>query len=357
MLERDTLFFSQRMALLFGALMGPAAELLPGTAAQAGGVGTAGVLAAAVAMVLAGSLMGRLALQEGGLAQGVAEPFGKWGGRGILLIYMVWFQLQLTLRLRLTAQRLMAGGERDGSAWFFVFALGAVCLWMAHGRLGSLGRSAQLFFLALAITGAVVLVLALTQTQRGNLLPQETLREVGAAAVLIPGINTLGYGLFAGFLIQKGWGRKEMRRWIRWAMTAGLALAVMQMIVIGCYGVRLTSRLPYPFFQLAKSVGVAGAFQRVESIVSAIWVLSDLLLLLGILWCMRRIGAVLCPRAVAEEVVTIAVLLAVVGSLALFGEKIPPRHLERLFLPAGSLILGIAIPALAILIKGVKGRR
>ncbi|MBQ8851155.1 MAG: GerAB/ArcD/ProY family transporter [Oscillibacter sp.] len=356
-MERDTLSFSQLMALLFGALMGPAAELLPGAAAQAGMIGTLAVLGTGVAMAAAGFLLGDLAQCGGGLAQGLAEVFGRWGGRAVLLIYIVWCEVVLTLRLRLSAQRLLGSGERDGAVWFFLLVLGLMALWMGHGHLGALGRAAQLFFVALVLTGGTVLLLALFQVESGNLLSTWSWSVDGAVGILRPSVNALGYGLFAAFLFQPEREHKQRHRWISWVTGACLVLAVAQMIVVGRYGPRLTGQLHSPFFQLAKSVGVEGAFQRVESLVAAVWVFSDFLLLTGILWCMRRIGAVLCPKIPAPTLVTIAALPAMVAALALFGEKASPREMEGNFLPVGSLILALVVPALAILLKGRKRKK
>lgn len=356
-MERDTLSFSQLMALLFGALLGPAAELLPGAAAQAGVTGALAVFGVGLAMAGAGLLLGTLAAPRGGLAQGLAEVFGGFFGKGVLLLYIVWCQVLLTLRLRLSAQRLLGSGERDGAVWFFLLALGLMALWMAHGHLGALGRAAQLFFTVLGVTGGVVLVLALFQVEGGNLLSTWTWSPAGAGELLRPGLIALGYGLFGAFLLQPDGARRLSRPWLGWSAGAGLVLVAAQLVMIGRYGPQLTTRLHSPFFHLAKSVGVEGAFQRVESIVAAVWVFSDLLLLTGILWCMRRIGAVLCPRLPAPVLVTIAALSAMVTALALFGETLSPRGLEGYLLPAGSLILGLAVPGLALLIKGRKRSR
>ena len=308
-------------------------------------------------MAAAGMLLGKLVQQGGGLAQGMADAFGKWSGRIVLFIYMVWCQVLLTLRLRLSAQRLLGSGERDGAVWFFLGILGLVSLWMAHGNLGALGRTAQLLFTALGLTGGVVLVLPLFQVESENLLPSQTWSEIGIREFLRPGITVLGYGLFAAFLFRRENGVWQRRRWIGWMTGACLVLVTVQMIVVGRYGTQLAARVDSSFFQLAKSVGVEGAFQRVESIVAALWVFSDLLLLTGVLWCMRRIAGVLCPKILSETLVTIAVLAAMMAALALFGENISPRTAECILLPAGSVLLGLGIPVLAIFIKGSGQRK
>ena len=199
------------------------------------------------------------------------------------------------------------------------------------------------------------MVLALFQVESGNLLSNWNWSMGGAVELLMPGVSVLGYGLFAAFLFQPERENKNRKHWAGWIAGACLVLSAAQMIIVGRYGPRLTAQLDSPFFQLAKSVGVEGAFQRVESLVVAIWIFSDLLLLTGILWCMRRIGSVLCPKIPAPPLATISVLPAIVVALALFGENVSPREIEQSIVPMGSLILALVVPALAILIKGRKG--
>ena len=50
-----------------------------------------------------------------------------------------------------------------------------------------------------------------------------------------------------------------------------LLLALSQFVILGSLGATLAGRLDSPFFTLAKSVGVEGAFQRVESVITALW--------------------------------------------------------------------------------------
>lgn len=342
------LSFSQLMALLFGALFSPAAELLPGGAAQAGGMGALGILGGAAVMALAGLLAGALLRPGVGLERSLVEVFGRTLGRGILLLYIIWFQMLFTLRLRLCAQRLLGGGVRDGAVWFFLLVLGGMALWMARGHLDALGRTAQLLFTALWVTAGAVLLLSLAQVRSGNLLPDGS---AGISQLLCPGGCALGYGLFAIFLYQKEEKTERRLHWLGWMAGGALALLMGQLVIVGRFGPALTLRLEQPFFQLAKSVGIEGAFQRVESLVTAIWVFSDLLLLAGLLWGMRRIWAVLCPKWPSAALAAISVLIAEVIALAVFGGEDSPGKIQEELVPLGSAVLALVIPGLAIFIK------
>ena len=350
-MERDTLSFPQIMVLLFAALMGPAAELLPGAAAQAGIAGALGVTVAVVLMAVAGLLV-RLPAQDGGLAAGLVRTFGTWGGKAVLTIYIVWFELLLALRLHRSAQRLSQCGEQDGAGWFFVLVLAGLSLWMAYGHLGALGRTAQLFFVALCIAGGAVLILSLFQIETGSLLTDWAWSLEGTTEILLPGFQVLGYGVFAAFLWQST-GENRIKSWMFSLSMVWLVLVVVQMVIIGRFGPQLTMELNNTFFQLAEGIGVKGAFQRVESLVAAVWIFSDLLLLGGILWGIRRISVELCPGIPMQGVIVSATCLAIVGGIAVFGVRIPAEKVEHYLIPAGNLILGVGVPGIA----GLVGRR
>lgn len=355
-MERDTLSFSQLMALIFGALIGPITELLPGAAVRGGVLGAVCSAAAVGMMACAGIWMGKVAQSEGDLAYGLERIFGGLAGKGILLIYMVWFQFLFTLRIRLSAQRLLSGGSRDGAIWFFLIVLGGMSLWMSHGTLGGLGRTAQLFFLVLTLITGSVLLLSLRQIERENWLTVWEYSPEDLMSLIWPGLQAMGYGLFAGFLWEPPAHKRVLRTWLCWCAGTAAVLVGMQLMIMGCFGISLTESMQTPFFHLAKSAGIKGAFQRMESLVTAVWVFSDLLLLTGLLWCIRRIGDVLNPRIPSKIEVTVTVLGGMAIALAAFGGKVSAVRMAQSIAAAGNLFLGVGIPLTAALILKVKNR-
>lgn len=353
-MERDTMSFSQLMALIFGALIGPATELLPGAAVRGGVLGAVCSAAAVGLMACAGIWIGRLAQSGSDLAHGLERIFGGLAGKGILLIYMVWFQFLFTLRIRLSAQRLLGGGSRDGAIWFFLVVLGGMSLWMAHGTLGGLGRTAQLFFLVLTMIAGSVLLLSLGQMEQGNWLTVWEYSPEGVASLVWPGMQAMGYGVFAGFLWEPPVHKCVLRTWLCWCTGVAAVLIGIQLVIMGCFGIRLAESMQNPFFHLAKSAGIKGAFQRMESLVTAVWVFSDLLLLTGLLWCVRRIGDVLNPRIPSKVMVTVTALGGMTIALAAFWGKVSAIRMAQTAAAAGNLFLGAGIPLTAALILKVK---
>ena len=65
---------------------------------------------------------------------------------------------------------------------------------------------------------------------------------------------------------------------------------------MGRLGAGLTGQIDRPFFQMVSGLGFEGAFQRLEELASALWVLGDVALLGFLLLCMRRLLAALAGR-------------------------------------------------------------
>ena len=173
-MKQDRISTRQLGALLWAGLMAPAAELLPAvTLPLAGRAAWLSALAALPVVLLIGWTLTKLDLSRDGLAGAVCRGMGPWAGKGVLLLYMIWGELLLALRLRLCAQRLLTAGERDGSLWFFLPAAAALVLWMARGKLSAFARAGQLFFLVLAVTGGAILLLSLPQVRAVRLICPE----------------------------------------------------------------------------------------------------------------------------------------------------------------------------------------
>lgn len=351
-MKQEKVSFRQLMALLWAGLLGPAAEWLPSMATErAGPAGWLVPLLALPVLLAAGWLAGSLSRGAGGLSQGLMDSFGPGAGRAVLTIYIIWMELLLALRLRLSAQRMMAAGERDGALWFFLPVLVLMALWISWGKAGRLARTGELFFLLLAAAAAAVVGLALFQVKGENLLPLWTEPAAQTLYAALPVSGVLGYGLYAAFLYTPEEGGREGGRWVRWCAGGCLALCGTQLVILGVFGPALTAELESPFFQMAKSVGVEGAFQRVESLVAAVWSFSDLILLAGLLQGMKRIVGVLLPKASPHAAAVMLLASAGVVGLAAFPNSAIPEALGRGAVLWGNLLLALALPLLAVVVK------
>lgn len=325
MKKQGTLSPIQLRLLVWAGLMAPIADDLPALLLE--GAGTDAWLS-----VLFGGL---LALGLGKLM--TTSPLPRLGdhfpGKVFLLIYMVWMELLLAQRLGLSVRRLLSTGSRDGSGPFFLLVAVLLLLRLNSGTLPAFARAGQVFFAALAVTAAAVLALSLPTAS------VERLRPVALPPVspTLIAAGVLSWGLLpAAFLPVEG--EKQKGR-LAVGFTACLVLTGAQVVILANLGAGLGAKVGPAFFALAKGAGLEGAFQRIESVVSALWLFADLTMGGLLVFAQRRTIGMVVGERWEQRGGTILIIAAAL--LALGGLYID--RIEGNWVPIGNLILTVIL--------------
>lgn len=310
------------------------------------------------ALLLLSWMLYALVRPGGGLAGAFQRAFGHLLGKGVTMIYMLWALFLLCLEGRLYAGRMISAGYQRAAPGIFLLVLLGLVLWMGRRKLAAFARAAEICYLVLALTLGLVLLFSILDLTPEHVLPVWFSDLPGAAAASLVPVGVLSVGLFAAFLAGKITRRgDDGRRGVRWLAAGCAALSLLQFGVLAQLGPGLCARMDAPFFEVARGVGVAGAFQRVESIVVALWVLSDFVLLGLLVFALREMaGSLLGERGEKWAPVTAAVL-AFLGGVCLFPDDFAARAAAETIAPLGNLILAYPIPAAAVLCLWTKKRR
>ena len=122
----------------------------------------------------------------------------------------------------------------------------------------------------------------------------------------------------------------------------------------GNFGPTLTARADTPFFLMVKGIGIEGTFQRVESLIIALWVFSDLALLaLLASACSAAAGTLFAIRDGGRAALPL-VLLALAGALWLFPNAFVLKEIMDRGALAGNLAAGFVLPVLLLLVKKLR---
>lgn len=336
----------QLTAAAWAAVLAPAVGMLPGATARIAGEGAwLAPLVALPAVLLLGYVLGRLARQ--GLTQAFLRLLGPVAGRVLTIIYMVWALVLACARLRLSGQRLLFTAQREAEPWFFLGLLAAVACWLAWGEAGAFVRSAAIFSRILTLALAAVLGLTVFRVRAEHLWPLWTGDILPVLRAGAPALGVLCYGTYAAFLWEGG---ADEVGWKRRAAGGCDILTLLGLSVLGNMGAELTGALEDPFITLSKHVGVEGAFQRVESLVSSLWLLGDLALIGLLLWACRRMTAVVAPQWRETWVVLTGAAAVLLGAGLLFRDALLAQQFEYGLAPWGNLVLGAAVPAALFLL-------
>lgn len=359
LISEDKISMRQLLVLLFVALLSPAIRVLPAeTAAVAGEAGWLSSMAAILPALLLCwvflSLLGRM--PDGmGLAQAIERVLGKVLGKALLLIYLLWGLVLLSVNTRLFGQRFLSTGYRNSSLGLFIVGLLAVVLWLAWGKLAAFARAGEVFYLILTLTLGAVLLFALFNIEKENVFPiwiEDTAPVLWSG---VPVLGVLGYAVFGAFL---GEHIKPMEgdrgRAIKWTAAFCLVLTALQFINLGNFGPALIARMEQPFFMMVKAIGVQGAFQRVESVVIALWALSDVVFIGLLTFACCGVSKQLFALKEGKHAAPVVVALALCGSLFLFRDAFQVDRFAQSVVMGGNLMFGFAIPLVLLVVATLR---
>ena len=358
-MEGDRISARQLYGMLFTGLLSPVVRALPVlTAAVADkSAWLTGVLAFPP-LLGAGWAVFTLSREGKGLAGGFQQAFGRAPGKAVTIIYMVWALFLLCLDGRLYAGRMVTAGYRGASPAVFLLVLLAVAVWMAGKKLCAFARASEICFLVLALILAVVVGFSLLDARPRRVLPVWTQDLPAAAAATLVPVGVLSGGVLGGFLAgQVSPGTDDARRGRRWLLGTCGVITLLQLGAVAQLGARLCARVEVPFFEMARGVGMDGAFQRIESVVVAFWMLSDFVWMGTLLFAIKAMALALAGPVWGKRAPWIGALLAFLGAVFLFPDDFAARDLDAWLVPAGQLLLAFLLPLAALLSRAIRKKK
>lgn len=332
-MKEAKLTMGQLLAAVYLSLTALSAEALPG---KLGGGGLAWV-APLVLLVFLLPLAGFLVRRE---RTGFLERLGRGPGRVLAALFLLWGIFLLGVNAARSAQRLAAGGGEGALLVLLILAMG---VWMAWGKVAAFGRSCELFMMAFGLGLGLVILFALFRIRpdyvllatHGELaaLPGGLLATTGIAAV----------GIFALFLGEDVTPREQDRGKVpRWTAALLITQALLLLLTLGRLGPALSALVERPFFQMVAGIGLAGAFQRLEALISALWLLGDLALVgLLLLACRRLLGLTVGKRE-RGWFALVPALAALFLAWGFLGRDGATDLLLTTAVPIGGLVVGLA---------------
>ena len=349
-MERDVLSVRQMMVLLLVALLAPATELLPTVAAR--GVGRGGWLIMLGALpVLLLALWGCSKVFCG---DGICAEVGKPMGYTIIIIYMVWIVFALAVVLRLSVARMEVIYSKVPPVLFAVL-LAAVAIWMGTGKTSALARAAEIFYLALTVVLAGILVLAVFKVEWKNLYPVEwTALPVGSATAAGICLNIVPAAILGALVPKK---TRSVRSAYGWIIAFCVAITFVLVAVLGSVGAGLSAEIDIPYLITVQGLGVKGAFQRTEALVAAMWLLSDVVFAGVLLRAGQAYVTELKSKKWGRWSVPVVAVAALVAGWLLFSEESDARMFCCDVLSVAGIVLGLIVPFLLLLVSYIRKRK
>lgn len=286
---KNTITRYQLLCLGFLALLSPIIRLLPQQVVAIAGAHAwlSGLLALLPTLLLLALVLRflRSAQPSEGFGELFIRVLGRPLGISAIVLFTLWLLFYTAFALRSAADRYIACAYYNTSPAVFVVIMLLLALVPALGRFRALGRTAESLFPLLALVLIIVFAFSF-----GDVDPLMLYSPVAAyLPSLLEGVplvaNVFSLAVYIGFLEgrieNKASRKKTVMIWLG-LMTA--AVVLLCVLIVGCFGPELTARLNYPFFVMVRNISLFSFLERLDSVVLALWVISDFVLVSAMLF-------------------------------------------------------------------------
>ena len=256
------------------------------------------------------------------------------GGGALAVLYGVWAVVLMACVLRRAAERIAyTGGNQTQLGWILLL-LALPLVWIGWGKAAAFFRLVEVLWLAMAVILAALLILMIPKVHWPYLLSDAGDWKQSFAGM----VEVLSVGLFVlPYLYKIEAGEGDRRRGLTWLAVLGITGVVLTGLTVGVLSPALAGELRDPFLT---AVGVLGGTARLEGLVSALWLLPDLVLagLLAQSWGCRPRPVIASALAFGialtgmDRVLSTGVIGGVTSALMIFTLLIPSTG-EKIVVP------------------------
>ena len=329
------------MALAVIGLFSPAIRVPRMAAAFAGRAAWLSPVAAAPVLVIYAAFCAafiRRRREGEGLSGLFERSLGRLPGRTLIALCGLWLTFYAGFTLRVSGERLISAIYGTGGAWFFMAVEIAAAALIAGDGMTRAVRAAQVFSGVLIAALAVLCLCALTDIDPKNLWPVSRLDAGGIALGAAPFADVIG--LSGYYMLLQGRVRKESDGAACMLRRLGGLLAALgagTAVTVGMLSPRVTAALRYPFFTMIRDISIFGVVERIEAVVVALWVASDMMFFAALLMMCAECAAAISPRAAKKTAVLFAAAAAFAVGLFAFRDAFVLTELSRRVVPAVNL--------------------
>lgn len=205
--------------------------------------------------------------------------FGSRWGKLCCGLSAAWAVMLMVVNLRFYAERYVSAVYPETGMLLFYLVMSLFQIWIVKDSFEKLLRAGKFFFWVVLITLAVVIIFTAGKIKLYNIWPvtDSNWKDAGLGALRLS--TAVGMVIPAGFLLGKVDWKGKRKELVWWMLALTMIMIVVSVNVLGVFGPELTRRLQIPFFTLAKEVSITGAAERLESIITAMWMITDTALL------------------------------------------------------------------------------
>jgi len=274
-MENNKISHTQLMMLTFVSVLSPAIRILPTLEAKyAGGAVTLSLAIGGVLSILYINSLWKLKNAGESIIETIEKGLGKPVSRIICGVLPVWLVFYTGFVLRGAGERIVSSVFRRGRLWSILIPMLIVSAYSAKEGASVVARCGSCVFTVIIPALGVILPMSVGEIDIEYILPVADVKAQGVAMGAFAVFDVMTVFFYGSILRNKV--REEMPgRTKRWAIGTLITIAAISIVTVGGISPEAAEKTDHPFFVMIRNISITGVIERMDSVVIALWVLSD----------------------------------------------------------------------------------
>ncbi len=285
------------------------------------------------------------------LADVFTLSLGKIAGKTVISFYLFWSVILYFLYIRYYVERLMSSLFPNSDMRFFIITIMIVVYLAARGKIEAFARFSELSFLVFTVVLTIFFILLIPNVKMSNLFPLTYHDIIPAAKATYPVLGIWGYITLVFFLGENIMDKDRINKIYKKSV---LFIAVMAsltvLFVVGSLGYKVVQRMSLPFFNATKLITVMETLDRLESVLLAIWVVADFIVITLFVIIIMHIMKSLFSVSESKYFASPVILFGYVGSQFLTSNRFEFELFSNTVGLTGNIVVCFIIPAIVLVI-------
>jgi spore germination protein KB len=276
---------------------------------------------------------------------------GKYVGNFIIILHLIWVLFLLGYYVRLHGERLASTLFPNINITLFIVVILIITSFILRSGATAIARMGEFITPILLLLFTFTAVFLLPKTRPDALLPVYFNDSIPLIKASIGTLSLFSYAMILFMFSNSIVGKENIAKSM---LKAGLVYFIMLIVLlimsIGILGSSVTARASNPFLIIVKQISILDTIENIESLVIAMWLLSDAMMIVTLALVSLNIMKYLFKLSDQRNLINILFVLIYIFSLGIASNRLEMDLFASTILIYFNTIIGYGTPALLYVI-------
>lgn len=274
---------------------------------------------------------------------------GKVTAKILAAVYMIWLIILAGVYVRYFSMRVVISIYPHVDINLFSLCLLFVIAYTMRHGLEAFARFGEVVYPLLAVIFILLVVMIIPYIRPEFLMPvtgRSIVPILEASTGIIGIIAYFSFVFIVGDCIDNTETIKKLG--LQTSIFLFIVVTLLIVVTLGSFSHSVVQRTTLPFFVAVKQISLLNTLEKIESIVVAIWIFSDYVLISFFLLCMLQLLKYIFNLDETKPFISLLCVLIYVVSIYLLDDAFELQKLSEILVTPGNIIFGLIIPCFVL---------